>query len=907
MWTKRVRVGLCVVVGLVACRDAREPAVLLPTAAQRATEGTVDETRREIVPAPHSREVVAPVGVSSPPSVLSGIIGLGSGSNFSCALRNDGLVYCWGSNAAGVFGNGSIAGSLVPVETSGPQRFARLAVGDANVCGLTVAGAAYCWGDNVSGQVGTGIAGGSVLTPTSVSGGHTFTSLSIGLRSICGLATDGLTYCWGNNSFGQLGVGLTGGAVAVPTPVVNSASLGFTAVSAGFNASCALTVSGATYCWGTGGPAFGNGPSSPSSNVPVPAAGGRTFAHLDEGSLYACAITMGGRVGCWGAQAAGELGSGSFISPVGVPTPIASTLKFKAIDANTNNSFLGFSCGLLQTGQAWCWGSNEFGQLGATGASSCVFNATTFNCSAVPLPVVGGRIFTQVAVGVRHTCALEGSGNVYCWGDNSLGQLGNNSRAPSQLPVRVVRLASPPRDGSMVLAPLTETLVLLGESKQFTATLLDESGAPAAVQPPVRWFTSDPAVATVNQAGLVTAVSSGSVVIRASTANEYMGAAPVQVNIVDPVVAFQRAWSGAGSGAGASDGLVAWGGLLTDEWLHSGTFPTRLEVDRRAVAAGNSQLDQLFASLKFARRALDFETARLLASAPADPRIGHLRALAGYVYIGLAEAFCSSVPLDDPNTGHTTSELLILAEGSFMQALAGPIAAPHDVLAKMGVARARLGRGDLTGAVTYSAQVPPGFTFATLHSPSPGHENWVFSLNGLQRRLALTDREGGNGLPFRSALDPRLPWVSGGLGFDAFTPYFNAQKYTSVSDPIVFASATEARLIEAEALLRGGNFNGALTILNTLRAAAALPPLVDPGTTAAREDLLFSERSFWLFATGSRLGDVRRLITQYGRAESSVLPAGSHHKGGLYGTDANFPVPTSARGPSYAGCTDRSS
>lgn len=909
MRSMRACVVLCVVVGLFGCQDARDPAArIFPTAAQSATGEKSEDARREIVPTPRPREVVAPiVGTSGPPSVLSGIIALGSGNNFSCALRNDGLVYCWGSNASGVFGNGSLAGSPVPVETSGPQRFIALAVGDANVCGLTAVGDAYCWGDNLNGQVGTGLVGGNVLVPAAVSGGHAFTSLSIGLRSICGLATDGITYCWGNNIFGQLGVGVSGGSVHVPTPVVNSAALGFTSVSAGFFASCALTATGATYCWGSGGPQFGNGTSSPSSNVPVPAAGGRTLAQLDQGALYSCAITAGGRVGCWGQQAAGELGNGGFAPQVFVPTPIATTLKFGSIDANSNNSFLGYSCGLLQTGQAWCWGSNEFGQLGATGASSCTFGSTTFNCSAVPLPVAGGRIFTKVAVGLRHTCALESGGQVYCWGDNSLGQLGNNSTVPSQMPVRVVRLASPPRNGSMVLSPLTGQLVLLGSSMQFTATLLDENGIPTPVQPPVRWSTSNPAVATVSQSGLVTAVSSGSVVIRARTADEHVGGAPVQVSIVDPVVAFQRAWSGAGSGVGASDGLVAWGGLFADEWAHAETFPTRLEVDRRAIGASNSQLDALFASLKFARTALEFETARLLSVSPTDPQIAHLRALTGYVYVGLAEAFCSGVPLDDPNTGHTTSDLFALAEGSFMQALGGPIVPPHDGLARMGVARARLGRGDLTGAVAFAAQVPTGFTYATAHSPAAGFENWVFSLNGLQRRFALADREGGNGLPFRSAVDARLPWVSGGLGFDGFTPYFNALKYTSLSDPVVFASGTEARLIEAEAALRNGNASGALAILNALRAAAPLPALPDPGTAVAREDLLFSERAFWLFATGSRLGDVRRLIAQYGRTEAGVFPTGMHHKGGPYGTDANFPVPMAARGPSYSGCTDRTS
>jgi hypothetical protein len=76
---------------------------------------------------------------------------------------------------------------------------------------------------------------------------------------------------------------------------------------------------------------------------------------------------------------------------------------------------------------------------------------------------------------------------------------------------------------------------------------------------------------------------------------------------------------------------------------------------------------------------------------------------------------------------------------------------------------------------------------------------------------------------------------------------------------------------------------------------------------SGRLDQLLTERAFWMFATGQRLGDLRRLLTQYGRAAGSTLPIGPYHKGGNYGTDANLPVPTSARGATYAGCTNRSS
>jgi hypothetical protein len=123
------------------------------------------------------------------------------------------------------------------------------------------------------------------------------------------------------------------------------------------------------------------------------------------------------------------------------------------------------------------------------------------------------------------------------------------------------------------------------------------------------------------------------------------------------------------------------------------------------------------------------------------------------------------------------------------------------------------------------------------------------------------------------------------------------------------ASGVEARLIEAEAALRRGDAVTWLAKLNALRAAAPghigrlypnqkvgfvsnpLTPLVDPVTPDARIDLMFRERAFWLFATGHRLGDLRRLVRQYGRAPDSVFPSGPHFRGGTFGTDVNYPVP----------------
>jgi hypothetical protein len=169
--------------------------------------------------------------------------------------------------------------------------------------------------------------------------------------------------------------------------------------------------------------------------------------------------------------------------------------------------------------------------------------------------------------------------------------------------------------------------------------------------------------------------------------------------------------------------------------------------------------------------------------------------------------------------------------------------------------------------------------------------NQNYALNPSAGRYVISNLEGGNGLDFRTANDPRIPVVDGGRNaFDSSTPFF----YTTIwaqYDPVIMASGIEARLIEAEAALKVDDVTTYLAKLNEARQTRTdLPDLADPGTTASRVDLLFRERAFWMFSTGHRLGDLRRLIRQYGRGAETVFPTGIFPKGGNYGPDVNLPI-----------------
>jgi hypothetical protein len=219
-----------------------------------------------------------------------------------------------------------------------------------------------------------------------------------------------------------------------------------------------------------------------------------------------------------------------------------------------------------------------------------------------------------------------------------------------------------------------------------------------------------------------------------------------------------------------------------------------------------------------------------------------------------------------------------------------------------------LNQGQFAQAATAVAAVPTGYVYAIESSTNSARQNngiWNYTVNFFG--FSVPNREGGNGLAWQSADDPRVLWEDAGApGFDGETPFVVQEKYPTRESATPLATGVEARLIEAEAALQAGNSGTLLQKLNALRQSEGLSPLTDPGSAAARADLLFQERGFWLYLTGHRLGDLRRLVRQYGRAQDTVFPTGEYHKGGEYGSDVNFPVSADERNnPKFSGCIDR--
>lgn len=399
-----------------------------------------------------------------------------------------------------------------------------------------------------------------------------------------------------------------------------------------------------------------------------------------------------------------------------------------------------------------------------------------------------------------------------------------------------------------------------------------------------------------------------------------------------------------GSG-GTAEGVIMYGGLLADEWINSETFPTRIEVDARTTQVTNADVDLWYRKMHQARNAAEKAAAGYAKFAPGDPGYPEMLTLAGLTYVFLAETWCSGVPISHLNPDGsitygvplTTRQVLDTAIARFNRAIAVSTDVGMSEFATVAKARALVDEGSFAAAGALAATVPTSFAYVEEHSENTDRENnGVYNGNFPDGRYAVGDREGVNGFPFRSVWDRRTSWFDpGGTGFDNATELWTQQRYGSRKTPITVATGVEARLIQAEASLSVGDTGAAgqfLAQLNeprlnpgersyfdpnpftlgdtTTNPIGTLPTLTTADIAAAGGafKLLFVERARWLWLTAHRLGDLRRLIRQYGQAANSVFPTGPYFKVNFanYGNDVNLPIPiTERQNPNFTACLDR--
>ena len=348
------------------------------------------------------------------------------------------------------------------VDTSGVlagKTLTQIAVGGVFACVLDATGAVYCWGYNDYGQLGDGSTASYSSVPVAVDtsgvlAGKTLTQITAGWNQACALDSTGTAYCWGGDDFGELG---NNSAVSsnIPVTVDSSGVLAgkpLTQIAAGWYHTCALDSTGAAYCWGdnTYGD-LGNNNSTISSAAPVTVdtsgvLAGKSLAQIIAGYYTTCALDTAGAAYCWGINDDGQLGDASTAFEANVPVAVDTSGALAGKTLTQVNAGYDHTCALDTAGAVYCWGFNRYGDLG---------DGTTADSNA-PVAVdtsgaLSGKKLTEIADGgYDHACVLDSTGAIYCWGYNDLGQLGNDSTdTQSDVPV----LAGPQAPTNVMATP----------------------------------------------------------------------------------------------------------------------------------------------------------------------------------------------------------------------------------------------------------------------------------------------------------------------------------------------------------------------------------------------------------------------------------------------------------------------
>jgi hypothetical protein len=393
---------------------------------------------------------------------------------------------------------------------------------------------------------------------------------------------------------------------------------------------------------------------------------------------------------------------------------------------------------------------------------------------------------------------------------------------------------------------------------------------------------------------------------------------------------FQVAYGGSGAGGGSSnEGHVIMTGLMSDEYVDLETFPTRIAIDNRIAAPGNGTTRGIYLDLSQARVSAERAAGLYQKYDSTNVLRAEMLNLAGFSYLLFAENYCSGIPFDSVSfTGAVTYGLPLPSNAIYARALAdftaaSPIAVADSAangdakgieqinLARVGRARALLDLGQFAAALAVADSVPTSFVYSIEGSTNSPRENngvWYFQT---QLAFSVGDSEGVNGLNFVSAADPRVRTLNTGApGFSGVGNFIDEEKYTDPTSPIPVATGLEARLIDAEARLQGGDVAGWAAALNAARSDSGIPPLTPDSTATAamtlQQNVMFRERAFWLYLTAHRLSDLRRLVRQYGRGSETVFPTGTDAiTGAPYGSAVNFPVSSDeTNNPNFHGCSN---
>ena len=503
---------------------------------------------------------------------------LSAGRAFTCVVI-EGSVYCWGDNSSSQLGDGTTTNRSTMVKVAGVSNVASISAGDSHICALITGGTVTCWGSNVSGELGVSTGSG----PSTVTGLTDATSVTAGKNFSCAISTSQGVVCWGKNSGGQLGRGAT-----TPTSDSSPATVtGLTAgvasqVAAGLSHSCAVIASGGgVKCWGTA-----------ESDTPGVAIDDRSTQDIAYGISGTNVSGLGdGRVFSYGSEPV-EIST----TPVTVKTNSSTSLE-SVVGISVG---VGSACGIVSSGDAYCWGNNNDGRVG----NNRITNNRTGYAGARPLyaeivqdasanALIGVK---AISINGKHGCAVTATSTVVCWGSRTYGEVGDTYTGVSAIanytPVSGLTGVTAVSSGGLHTCAVANTGVYCWGQGTFSqlgnGTTTSATGTPVAVNGIASQTVSFGALANKSLSDAPFSVSASSSLPGAVMS--YSSATPSVCSVSGSTVTVLTSGTCSIVATAASSGVYV-SASATQSFTVSGVKPTAITSSATSVASTNAVLN----------------------------------------------------------------------------------------------------------------------------------------------------------------------------------------------------------------------------------------------------------------------------------------------------------------------------
>lgn len=357
---------------------------------------------------PPGAPVAVPTRVEHPADVVWQVAS--AGSYFTCAIDDEGALWCWGLDDFWQLGDDVSASEPTPVLVDASRVWNDVSAGDEHVCALTGTELS-CWGRSEAGQAG--VRAPRIRKDETIDPGRAWTRIDAGRVHTCAIDTTGDTFCWGDNGDGQLGTGAAGDAYQ---PRLIDDTRDWTFVAAGETATCGIIADGTLECWGLDVEGLLGAAGDRATPAPVAhaALAGLDWTEVAVGEDHACAISGTEQLWCWGRSQEKQLGNGT-IGPGNDPVLSLGAWTDVAVGSL-------YTCGITG-GALWCWGYNEDGRTGELATAG----------TSVDGFMVGSG-FDDVSTGDRHACGARSDGVGVCWGLNRCNTVASPGGEVATLP-----------------------------------------------------------------------------------------------------------------------------------------------------------------------------------------------------------------------------------------------------------------------------------------------------------------------------------------------------------------------------------------------------------------------------------------------------------------------------------------